>query len=72
MGLYWKLEKAIRKLESKIGSVAGATGAIYAIRRSLYKNLPRETLLDDVLTPMNIVMQGYRNIFESKGTWHLT
>ncbi|MCJ7601448.1 MAG: glycosyltransferase family 2 protein [Desulfobulbaceae bacterium] len=65
MGLYWKIEKIVRKLESTIGSVAGATGAIYAIRKSLYKTLPEETLLDDVLTPMNIVFQGFRTIFES-------
>ena len=66
MGLYWKIEKIIRKLESTIGSVAGATGAIYAIRKSLYLKLPDETLLDDVLTPMNIVLQGFRTVFESK------
>lgn len=65
MGLYWKYEKKIRKIESSIGSVAGATGAIYAIRKSLYQRLPPETLLDDVLTPMNIVLQGYRCIFDS-------
>lgn len=65
MGLYWKIEKIVRKLESSIGSVAGATGAIYAIRKSLYQELPTETLLDDVLTPMNIVLQGYRTIFDS-------
>jgi len=65
MGLYWKIEKTIRKLESKIGSVVGATGAIYAIRKSLYRDLPLGTLLDDVLTPMNIVLQNYRTIFES-------
>ncbi len=64
MGLYWKIEKKVRKLESAIGSVAGATGAIYAIRKSLYQELPQETLLDDVLTPMNITLQGYRTIFE--------
>ncbi len=65
MGLYWKIEKTVRKLESTIGSVAGATGAIYAIRKSLYQELPPETLLDDVLTPMNITLQGFRTIFES-------
>lgn len=65
MGLYWKIEKAIRKQESKIGSVVGATGAIFATRKSLYKELPNETLLDDVLTPMNVVLQGYRTVFES-------
>ena len=64
MGLYWQIEKMVRKLESHIGSVAGATGAIYAIRRTLYRDLPKATLLDDVMTPMNIVLQGYRTIFD--------
>jgi poly-beta-1,6-N-acetyl-D-glucosamine synthase len=64
MGTYWHYEKIIRKLESKSGSVVGATGAIYAIRKTLYKDIPCKTILDDVLTPMNIVMQGYRCIFE--------
>ncbi len=72
MGLYWKIEKMVRKLESTIGSVAGATGAIYAIRKSLYRELPKETLLDDVLTPMNIVLQGFRTVFEGKALAHDT
>jgi len=66
IGTYWKYEKWIRKMESATGSVVGATGAIYAIRRKLYRPLPPGALLDDVLTPMNIVMQGYRCIFNSK------
>ena len=65
MGAYWKYEKKIRKMESDTGSVVGATGAIYAIRKKLYKPLPPATLLDDVLTPMNIVMQGNRLVFDS-------
>jgi biofilm PGA synthesis N-glycosyltransferase PgaC len=65
MGVYWKYEKWVRKLESLTGSAVGATGAIYAIRRHLFKQLPKGTLLDDVLTPMNIVMQGYRTVFDS-------
>ena len=64
MGAYWHYEKMIRKMESRSGSVAGATGAIYAVRKTLYKNIPEETILDDVLTPMNIVMQGYRCVFD--------
>lgn len=63
IGSYWRYEKWIRKMESATGSVVGATGAIYAIRPKLYRPLPQGTLLDDVLTPMNIVMQGYRCIF---------
>ena len=66
MKTYWDFEKVIRKHESKSGSIPGATGAIYAIRKSLYKPLPENILLDDVLTPMNICRQGYRVILNSK------
>lgn len=64
IGAYWRYEKWIRKNESSSGSVVGATGAIYAIRKDLYRYLPVGTLLDDVLTPMSIVMQGYRCVFD--------
>jgi len=66
MGAYWKYEKFIRRSESASGSVVGATGCIYAIRRALYKPLPAGTILDDVLTPMNIARQGRRVLFESE------
>jgi len=65
MGVYWKYEKMIRKLESQTGSVVGATGAIYAIRKSLFKDLPLRVLLDDVLTPLNIAMQKRRVVYDS-------
>lgn len=64
MGAYWKYEKLIRKLESATESVLGATGAICAVRRNLYQPLPEGTILDDVLTPMRIVMKGYRTVFD--------
>jgi cellulose synthase/poly-beta-1,6-N-acetylglucosamine synthase-like glycosyltransferase len=66
IGLYWRYEKALRAMESQIHSVTGATGAIYAIRRSLYEDLPEDTILDDVLTPLRIVMQGKRAVFEPR------
>jgi cellulose synthase/poly-beta-1,6-N-acetylglucosamine synthase-like glycosyltransferase len=64
VGLYWRYEKALRSMESEIHSVAGATGAIYAIRRELYQVLPEDTLLDDVLTPLRIVLKGKRTVFD--------
>lgn len=70
LGLYWKIEKAIRKLESESGSVVGATGAIYAIRRSLFVNIPGGTILDDVLIPMNVARQGKRVIFRPTAIAH--
>lgn len=63
LGVYWKIEKMVRKLESQTGSVVGATGAIYAIRRELYAPLPPGTLLDDVLIPMQVARKGRRVLF---------
>lgn len=64
MGLYWKIEKINRELESSSGSVVGATGALYAIRRRLFVPLLPETILDDVAIPMQVVRQGYRVILD--------
>jgi poly-beta-1,6-N-acetyl-D-glucosamine synthase len=66
IGLYWKYEKDLRRLESAIGSTLGATGAIFAMRRALYRPLPAETILDDVLTPMRVVLAGYRVVFNDR------
>jgi cellulose synthase/poly-beta-1,6-N-acetylglucosamine synthase-like glycosyltransferase len=66
VGLYWRYEKQLRRLESTVWSTLGATGAIYALRRSLYRPLPADTILDDVLTPMRAVLDGYRVVFSEQ------
>jgi poly-beta-1,6-N-acetyl-D-glucosamine synthase len=66
VGLYWRYEKQIRRCESAVGSTLGATGAIYALRRSLWVPLPPETILDDVLAPMRAVLAGYRTVFNER------
>ncbi len=66
MGLYWRIEKEIRELESASGSVVGVTGAIYCARRNLIEPLPEGAILDDVLLPMQVVRQGFRVIFDSR------
>lgn len=66
MGLYWRIEKEIRELEAASGSVVGATGALYAVRREMVLSLPRGTILDDVYIPMEVVRQGKRVVFEPR------
>ncbi|MBI4430111.1 MAG: glycosyltransferase family 2 protein [Candidatus Omnitrophica bacterium] len=66
MDAYWRYEKFLRKKESEIGSMLGATGAIYAIRREWYTELPLNILVDDMYLPLHIVHRGYRAVFESE------
>jgi len=67
MDVYWRYEKFLRKKESEMGSMLGATGAIYAIRKKLFpKVLPEDILVDDMYIPFEIIRQGYRAIFESE------
>jgi cellulose synthase/poly-beta-1,6-N-acetylglucosamine synthase-like glycosyltransferase len=66
LGLYWKYEKWLRRRESLVWSTIGATGAIYALRRSLWQPLPAVTLLDDVLAPMRAICAGKRIVFDDR------
>ncbi|MFH1771984.1 MAG: glycosyltransferase family 2 protein [Candidatus Omnitrophota bacterium] len=64
VGLYWRYEKFMRKLESSLGSMIGATGAIYALRKSLFVAPSEDTILDDVAIPLYVVARGYRAVFD--------
>ena len=66
VGLYWAYEKWIRWQESKVASVVGATGAVYALRRAAWQDLPANAILDDVVAPMRAVLAGYRVVFEPR------
>ncbi|WP_222564842.1 glycosyltransferase family 2 protein [Novilysobacter antarcticus] len=61
---YWRYEKAIRQAESRSGSVVGVSGALYAVRRELFRPIPEGTVLDDVLVPMQVVRAHRRVVFE--------
>lgn len=59
-GLYWKYESALKSLDSQLYSAAGAAGELFAIRRELFEEMETDTLLDDFILSMRIVMKGYR------------
>lgn len=61
---YWRYETLIRASESRSGSVIGVSGALYAMRRELFRPLPAGTVLDDVLVPMQVAAAGQRVVFE--------
>ncbi len=60
---YWNFDRSLKLAQSQSGSVTQATGAIYAIRRSLFRPL-RPDVNDDMLASLRVVEQGYRLVFE--------
>jgi cellulose synthase/poly-beta-1,6-N-acetylglucosamine synthase-like glycosyltransferase len=64
VGLYWGFEKWLRRNEGLASSVVGATGAISAVRRELFRPIPAGTVLDDVYWPLQVVLQGKRVVFD--------
>jgi cellulose synthase/poly-beta-1,6-N-acetylglucosamine synthase-like glycosyltransferase len=64
--MYWGLESRLRDAEGRSGSVIGATGAIYAIRSSLFPDMPPNLILDDVYIPLRIGMLGHRVVMATR------
>ncbi len=62
-GLYWRYEKWIRENETRLFSIAGVTGALYAIRREDFIPNIVGTLLDDFETPISLLKQGKKTLF---------
>ena len=66
VGLYWKYETWLKKMESAIHSNVFITGAMIAMRRELYpEGIGGELNLDNVL-PLVVVNKGYRVIYEDR------
>ena len=59
-GLYWRYQVLVKEMEARLGSVLGAHGAFYVIRKSLFKPLAPDTINDDFIIPMQIIAQGYQ------------
>lgn len=57
--VYWRLEEHIKQLESDTGSVMGADGSLYAIRRELHGTVPGD-MIDDMYISLRVLGEGYR------------
>jgi cellulose synthase/poly-beta-1,6-N-acetylglucosamine synthase-like glycosyltransferase len=60
---YWRFEQFVRDSESRLGSMIGVTGCLYAVRRSSYSPLGRDMCSDFVIAS-EIHMKGLRTIDE--------
>lgn len=62
-GLYWRIETMLKKMEGRRGCLLGANGAIYALRRECWQPVPTETLVDDFVIAMRVLMDGHRVVY---------
>ena len=63
MSAYADLEAVIRAGQSAGRSVVSATGAILALRPSLWREMPAGLICDDLFTGLSVVRQGSRVVF---------
>jgi cellulose synthase/poly-beta-1,6-N-acetylglucosamine synthase-like glycosyltransferase len=59
---YWSFDRLLKQAQSRAGSITSATGALYAIRRSLFRPIP-EGVTDDFAISTQVVAKGYRLVF---------
>lgn len=59
--MYWKFEEALKRLESQTGSMMGADGSIFAIRREL-RHAPPDHIIDDMYVSLMALVDGHRVI----------
>jgi cellulose synthase/poly-beta-1,6-N-acetylglucosamine synthase-like glycosyltransferase len=61
-GVYWRYEMALRALESRVRSITGGNGAIYATRRDSYL-IVDPIMGHDLSFPFNMVKRGWRAVY---------
>jgi cellulose synthase/poly-beta-1,6-N-acetylglucosamine synthase-like glycosyltransferase len=61
-GLYWRYEMWMRAMESRLASVTGGNGAIYATRRSAYFVVDA-VMGHDLSFPFGMVKRGWRAVY---------
>lgn len=60
---YWGYEKFIKDCESRLGSLIGVSGCLYAVRRSCQARMASD-MIDDFVIATEIRLQGLRTIYE--------
>jgi cellulose synthase/poly-beta-1,6-N-acetylglucosamine synthase-like glycosyltransferase len=59
---YWNFDRMLKTFQARSGNTLAATGAIYAIRRPLFRPIP-DGVSDDFVTSTSIIAQRYRLVF---------
>lgn len=63
-GMYWRYEVMIKFLENRLGVVLGSSGALCAIRRSVFRPIPANCICDDLVITLNAFLDGHRGVYD--------
>ena len=63
-GFYWRYETMLKKMEGARGSLLGANGGIFAVRKELFVQCPSDTIVEDFFLPMKILQNGHYVVYE--------
>ncbi|MGC9522845.1 MAG: glycosyltransferase family 2 protein [Anaerolineae bacterium] len=67
---YWRYEAFIKRADSLANTAIGAIGEFLAIRRDLYRNVETDSVVEDFVLSMKLVMDGWRVVYDpSAVTW---
>jgi cellulose synthase/poly-beta-1,6-N-acetylglucosamine synthase-like glycosyltransferase len=58
-GIYWKYESTLKKWDAELYSVVGAAGELFAIRSELFREVEKDTILDDFIISLRVAAEGY-------------
>lgn len=65
-GAYWRYETFVRLAEARLGTMLGAHGSLYAIRRELFERLDPGVINDDFLIPATILLRGFLSVYDTR------
>jgi len=66
---YWELDQMQKRLESRLGSLLGANGSIFAVRRSLCRPIAND-VCNDMVQPIWVAAAGHLCLYEPRALSH--
>ena len=63
-GLYWRYEVMVKFMENRLGVVLGSSGALCAVRRSVYRPIRDDCICDDFVVTLNAMIDGYHAVYD--------
>jgi cellulose synthase/poly-beta-1,6-N-acetylglucosamine synthase-like glycosyltransferase len=65
-GVYMRYERWLHSMESRLGTMIGIDGAMFAIRRQLFPPLPSSAIVEDLVAGLRCLEQGSEIRFEPR------